>query len=175
MLGVGVRLRGLHGMLIGVSRERAPKAVGTYGFLDVLRHPSRIVRRRKTSETSSDLEAVRRGEARSVSCFLRGTVEPYPHKLKQGRLQLSSRGATWTPFWSFSREPMAIGLRVEGVTTRPADSREPNAKKGGRALGVVEVPAFVVVTCTGSSGALDLVVPSPDEPLVSNYFRDRLH
>jgi len=48
-------------------------------------------------------------------------------------------------------------------------------KKGGKALGVVEVPAFVVVTCTGSSGALDLVVPSADEPLVSTYFRDRLH
>ena len=68
---------------------------------------------------------------------------------------------------------MAIGLKVEQVTTRPADSREPNVKRGGKALGVVEVPSFVVVTCTGSSGALVLVVPSADEPLVSTYFRDR--
>jgi hypothetical protein len=70
---------------------------------------------------------------------------------------------------------VAIGLLVEGVTTRPADSREPNVKKGGTALGVVQVPTFVVVTCTGSAGSLDLVVPSADEPLVSTYFRDRLH
>jgi len=161
--------------LLGMSGERAPNAAGTYGFLDVLRHPSRIVRPPKASDTRSDVEAVRRGEARSVSCFLRGTVEPFPRKLKQGRLQLSSGGVTWTPFWSLSRKPVAIGLKVEGVTTRPSDSREPNVKKGGKALGVVEVPAFVVVTCTGSSGALDLVVPSADEPLVSTYFRDRLH
>lgn len=117
---------------------------------------------------------MRQGEARAVSCFLRGTVEPFPRKLKQGRLQLSSGGATWTPFWSLSRKPVAVGLGVERVTTRPADSREPNVKKGGKAFGVVEVPVFVVVTCTSSSGALDLVVPLADEPLVSTYFRDKL-
>lgn len=158
-----------------MSRERAPKATGTYGFLDVLRHPSRVFAPPTDSEGSSDIEAVRGGEARRVSCFLRGTVDPFPRKLHQGRLQLSSGGADWTPFWSLSRKPVAIGLTVQEVTTRPADSREPNVKKGGTFLGVVAVPAFVVVTCAGSSGAVDLVVPSADEPLVSSYFRYRLH
>ena len=68
-----------------MSGERAPNAVGTYGFLDVLRHPSRIVRPPKASDSGSDVEAVRRGEARRV------LEESSPsRKLKQGRLQLSS-------------------------------------------------------------------------------------
>jgi hypothetical protein len=48
-------------------------------------------------------------------------------------------------------------------------------KKGGTALGVVAVPVFVVVTCAGSAGEVDLVVPSADEALVSSYFKDLLH
>ncbi len=42
-----------------MSPDRAPKAAGTYGFLDVLRHPSRMFRPPKASEGGLDIEAVR--------------------------------------------------------------------------------------------------------------------
>ena len=158
-----------------MSSKRAQKAVGTYGFLDVLRHPSWIVRPPKPSEGLSDIEAVRAGEARSVSCFLRGTFDPFPRRLKQGSLVLSGRGVSWIPFWSFKRQALEIEVTVDGVATRPADRREPNVKKGGKAFGVVTVPAFVVVTCTTPKGALDFVVPPADEPLVADYFRSRMN
>jgi hypothetical protein len=68
---------------------------------------------------------------------------------------------------------LEIEFQIDGVVTRPADERESNVKKGGKAFGVVEIPAFVVVTCTGPVGTLDFVVPSADEPLVVGYFRGR--
>ena len=74
--------------------------------------------------------------------------------------------------WS---HPLAIELAVEDVTTRPADSREPNVKKGGRWFGVVAFPAFVVVTSTSSVGAVDFVVPSADQPFVTAYLNTRMH
>lgn len=157
----------------GVGRRRPPKAIGTYGFLGVLRHPSRLFRSPKASEGAADIEAVRRGEARSVSCFLRGTFDPFPRKLKQGELELSSEAASWTPFWSISRHPLALELAAEHVTTRPADSREPHVKKGEKVFGVMPTPAFVVVNCTTSMGVLELVVPSADGPLVAFCFEAR--
>lgn len=158
-----------------MSKARPPKAMGTYGFLDVLRHPSRVFAPPKASEGSSDIEAVRGGEARRISCFLRGSVDPFPRKLKQGRLQLSHGVADWTPFSSLSRNPVALRFTIQEVSTRPADFREPNVKRGGTVLGVVAVPAFVVVSCAGSLGTVDLIVPSADGPLVYSYFKDRLH
>jgi hypothetical protein len=47
-------------------------------------------------------------------------------------------------------------------------------KKGGTALGVVAVPAFMVVTCRTPSGPLDFVVPAADEPLVAAFMGDRI-
>jgi hypothetical protein len=57
-------------LLAGMGRVRAPKAVGTYGFLDVLCHPSRVFRPPSASESASDIEAVHAGgpEASAVSC-----------------------------------------------------------------------------------------------------------
>ena len=153
-----------------VSTHGTPKAVGTYGFLDMLRHPSYLFRPPQSSDGRSDVEAVRMGETRKVSCFLRGTIVPFPLRLKQGSLVLSNQGATWEPFWSLNRHPLAIDITVETVSCRPADQREPRVKKGGKILGVI-VPAFVVVSCNCPMGVLDLVVPPADEPLVSGFFR----
>jgi len=156
-----------------MSRDRPPNATGTYGFLGVLRHPSRMVHAPEASEGVPDIEALRRGEARSVSCFLRGTYGPFPRTLRQGRLDLTGGTARWIPFWSIRRDPLALDFSVQDVTTRPADSSEPLVKKG-RSLIVVKEPVFVVVTCTVSSGALDLVIPSADEPLVATFFREKV-
>ena len=155
-----------------MSEKPAPKAVGTYGFFAVLRHPSRMIRPPGPSEGRSDIEAVRSGQARQVSCLLRGNFDPYPRRLRQGTLLLSGPVASWTPYWSFKRQPLAVEVTLDAVTTRPADKREgPKVKKGGRRWGVVAIPHFSVVTCTSSLGILDFVVPPADEPLVAGYFR----
>jgi hypothetical protein len=146
------------------------RRAGTYGILDVLRHPSRIFRPPPASSGESDLIAVRSGGQRLVSCFLRASFDPYPRTLKQGRLTLSGQRASWTPYWSVRRTPQVISTPIDSVSARPADHREPNLKKGGTAFGVVAIPAFVVVTCQTGSGLLELVVPQADEKLVAGFF-----
>jgi hypothetical protein len=150
--------------------EMVQKAAGTYGVLDVLRHPSRMFRPPPASSGDSDLRAVQSGEQRAVSCFLRASFDPYPRTLKQGRLTLAGLKASWTPYWSIRRTPIVISTPVDSVSVRPADQREPNVKKGGTAFGVVAIPAFAVVSCQTVSGSLDFVVPQTDETLVVGFF-----
>jgi hypothetical protein len=151
------------------TRQRPRNAAGTYGFIDGLRHPSLLFKPPSPAQSQGDLEAVRSGGARKVSCFLRGSFAPYPHRLRQGTLYLSALSAHWEPFWSFNRIPRAITRQVLSVTTRAADYREPNVKKGNG--GFLNVPYFTVVTCETPSGAFDLVVPAVDVPLVTGYFQ----
>lgn len=152
--------------------ERPRSSAGTYGFLGVLRHPSRIVRPPAAAQSQADLEALRHGETRRVSCSLRGSFGPYARRLRQGALYLSTGSAQWIPFWSVRRNPQQITGPVQSVTTRPSDRREWNIKKGGTAAGgLVTVPSFTVVTCQTPSGTFDLVVPEADVPLVVGYFK----
>lgn len=156
-----------------MPRKRPPNSAGTYGFLDVLRHPARIMRPPAGSEGGSDLTAIRAGSARTVSCFLRSDHDPYPRRLTPGRLVLSPDGPSWTALWSLRRKPLPIGLPVTWLATRAADHREPNVKKGGSAFGVVSVPTFMVITLTTPTATLDLVLPQADVQLVTGYFGDR--
>jgi hypothetical protein len=152
-------------------RQRPRNSAGTYGIIGVLLHPSRFFKPPPPAASQADLAAVRRGEARRVSCFLRGSSAPFPSRLRQGWLYLSSHDAQWKPFWSIRRPAQQITGPIESVVTRPADHREPRVKKGGKAeYGLVTIPAFVVVTCQTPSGSIDLVVPSADVPLVVGYF-----
>jgi hypothetical protein len=154
--------------------DRPRKAVGTYGFLDVLRRPSLMFRPPDPSTSQSDIEAIRGGSARVVACFLRGSFAPYPRRLTQGTLVLSASSATWKPYFGFSRRPLNVEVEAKSVTTRPADYREPGVKKGGQAYGAVTVPTFMVVTGSGPSGSLDFVVPSADVPLVTSWLSNDL-
>jgi hypothetical protein len=45
------------------------------------------------SRSEAGIEAVRAGQSRIVSCFLRGISAPYPVKLTHGVLTLSARAA----------------------------------------------------------------------------------
>jgi hypothetical protein len=150
------------------AKQRPINSAGTYGFIGVLRHPSLMFKPPSPDQSQADLAAVRRGEVRKVSCFLRGSFDPYPHRLRQGSLYLSGPHALWEPFWSVRRACQQVNGPVLSVTIRPADHREPNVKKGGG--GFVNVPSFTVVTCHTSCGAVDLLVPSADVPLVAGYF-----
>jgi hypothetical protein len=151
------------------ARRRLSNSAGTYDFIGVLRRPSQMFKRPSPEQGLGDLEAVQRGETRKVSCFLRGSFAPYPHRLRQGTLYLSAVHAQWKPFWSLRRSPQLITGPVLSVTTRPADHREPNVKQGGS--GLVNVPSFTVITCQMTAGAIDLVVPSADDYLMTSYFK----
>jgi hypothetical protein len=107
--------------------------------------------------------------ARKVSCFLRGSLAPYPRRLRQGTLYLSALNVYWEPFWRVRRIPQQITGPFLSITTRPADDREPNVKKGGGSI--LNVPSFAVVTCHTPHGAVDLVVPDADARLVAGYFK----
>lgn len=144
------------------------RSAGTYGFVGALRHPSVMFKPPAPRQSHDDLEAVQHGEARKVSCFLRGSFTPYSRHLRQGTLYLSGLSAHWKPFWSLRRTSQEISGPVLSVTTRPADDREPNVKKAGNA--VLNVPSFTVVTCHTPDGAVDLVVPAADAPLVYAHF-----
>lgn len=150
-------------------RRAAEKRRRNLRFHRRAQRPSLLFRPPSRAQSQSDLEAVRTGDARKVSCFLRGSFAPYPHRLRQGTLYLSALSAHWEPFWSVRRMPRAITGPVLSVTTRAADYREPNVKKGNG--GFLNVPSFTVVTCETPSGAFDLVVPSVDVALVTGYLK----
>jgi hypothetical protein len=159
---------------VNVNMNKPPNASGTYGFTGVIRHPSRILRPGRTNISNDDVNALEHGESRRVSCFLRGTQDGFPKRLRQGSLTLQPGQADWSPFWSIRREALLLDFIPSRIETRPADHREPNVKKGGKSLGVVVVPSFVVVTCMLESGNIDLVVPGVDEELVERFFRKRI-
>jgi hypothetical protein len=148
--------------------RRTEKAAGTYGLIGVLRNPLLLFKPPEPKQSQGDLQAVRRGEARKVSCFLRGSLAPYPRRLRQGTLYLSGLNVHWEPFWSVRRIPQQITGPFLSITTRPADDREPNVKKGGGSI--LNVPSFTVVTCHTPHGAVDLVVPEADARLVASCF-----
>lgn len=157
-----------------VVKKKPPNASGTYGFKGVLRHPSRLLRPGGASSVSDDVAAVDRGEARRVSCFLRSTEVGLPKRLRQGTLTLQNGQAEWSPFWSFRREALRLEFVPSKVEARPADRREPNVKKGGKAVDLITVPSFIVIRCVVLSGNVDLVVPGVDQQLVEGFFRSRI-
>jgi hypothetical protein len=157
---------------------RTRNAVGTYGFTNLLLNPVRglsiMWKGPPAAEAGrADIAAVQAGEARKVSCFLRGSSDPFPRRLKQGVLYISAPEAHWVPFWSLRRPRLPITIGARSVRTRPADYREPNVKQGGIALHGVEVPVFMVVTRTTDTSdadeTVDFVVPAADAPLVASY------
>jgi hypothetical protein len=120
------------------------------------------------------LSAVKQGEGRIISCFLSGTEDGYPNRRKQGWLIVQSETAKWIPFWSARRQALPLEVRPLRVEVRPADKREPNVKKGGKAFGLLPVPSFVVITCVLDSGSIELVVPGLDQQLVEGFFKSRI-
>jgi hypothetical protein len=150
-----------------VKSNRIPKAVGTYGMLDFRRNPGfrHGDNWRKHVPTSidgiSDIEAVRAGESRQVSCFIRGDHEHLPSKSKQGVLVVSNGGVSWTPFWSRKRKPLAVPAVTGGIATRNQGKGDVGPLIVGRAES-----GFTVITCDSLAGSVELAVPMADVPLV---------
>jgi hypothetical protein len=143
-------------------------AAGSHGFLSVLLHPSLIF---GGTKSKSNHLAPGTADVVKVSCFLRGSAERYPKQLKQGTLRISGGTANWSPSFGSRSQTLIPGIKVQSVSIRAADGREPNVKEGGKELGVVAVPKFMVISCSTTDGILDLVVPTGDEPIVTQAFR----
>jgi len=144
-----------------MPRSRPPKAVGSYGLLDIVRQPSRLGQIPPAPDLSRrDIAALERGEARLVSCFARNPPGIRRRGPRLGGLELSAATVSWWPFFSVRRAGRT--LDIGGVTlVRPA---EPSDQRFG-------VPAnlhlFSLVRCATPAGPLDLLVPTADLPLVT--------
>jgi hypothetical protein len=149
-----------------VISKRIPKAAGSYGMLDFRRNPAyqHGLNWQEHAPTSVDgildIEAVRAGESRQVSCFIRGDHDPFPPKSKQGVLVVSATSAYWTPFWSRKRKPLAVPVVTGGISTRT----QAKGDTGPLIVGHAE-SGFTVISC-GSTQTLELAVPTADTPLV---------
>ena len=71
-----------------------------------------------------NIDANRTGDQRIVTCYLRGSRDPYPLRLRQGRLLLSGDQATWKPFWNFRCRAFPINMKIGAVHTRLAGRKE---------------------------------------------------
>jgi hypothetical protein len=144
-----------------MAKGHIRKAAGSYGVSDILfRQPGRLFGPPKEDAGRPDIEAVRNGEARLVSCFLSGEVHPYPREPKQGNLVLSGTKATWSPFWSRNRPKLEFDAVIESLEPRSPDKRRHQHQ-------------FGVVSIETQAGRIDLMVPKVDAPLVLDVFQRR--
>jgi hypothetical protein len=112
-------------------------------------------------ESLSDVEAMRRGESRWVSCWLRQPRGSRKGRYRQGGLELSAAAACWRPWPDFGIRK-ARALDITGVAeVRPA------GRSDGSLTSPVNLHLFTLVRCATPTGYLDLFVPTADVPLVT--------
>lgn len=145
------------------NRKRVQASAGTRTAWGAVRT---FFRTPSDGAAASDRDALARGEGRALTCFLKGSVDPYPRRSRQGTLELTRDEITWRASWGIPRRAVPINEHVQSVEVRQADRSEWNVKKGGKAFGVLPVPEFLVIVCKTDRGVLELSVPSADVPLV---------
>jgi hypothetical protein len=136
--------------------------------------PSDLVRNRMRAPSlaarAADIEAVDRGEGRTVVCMFRGSYGSYPRRFKQKMLDLSNDALVLRPFWySLSRRRIAITEQVLAAHVRPRNFRTDwNLRATGMYApgAILEWAGADVISCQTSSGTLEFAVPRPDVPLV---------
>ncbi len=147
--------------------RRLSRSAGTVMPLDLVRNQMRAP---SPAATAADIEALDRGEGRTVACMFRGTYGRYPRRFRQKMLDLTSDALVLRPFWySLNRRPMTITERVLSAQVRPRNFKTDwNIKATGvYAPGSrLEWAGFEVVSCRTSAGILEFAVPRPDVPLV---------
>jgi hypothetical protein len=100
--------------------KRLGRSAGTVMPLDLVRNRMRA----PSSAAAADIEAVERGEGRTVACMFRGTDGSNPRRFRQKMLDLTSDALAIRPFWSsLDRRRMTITERVLSAQVRPRDSR----------------------------------------------------
>ena len=150
---------------------RLQRAAGTRNFGDLLRSRGRAP---KEDVKLEDVEAVKSGPGRTVSCALRGSTEPFPKRFKHGMIDLVPGRAVWRPYWwSLKRGTVSIDSHVLAAKSRARNPRTDwNIKSGGmhKSDGLLPSTGFTVIVFTTESGWFELAVPTPDVRLVTTFF-----
>lgn len=146
-------------------RERFRRSAGTVMPIDLVRNRMRAPNQ---AARAADIEAVDRGEGRTIACLFRGTYGTYPRRFKQKMLDLTGDSLVLRPFWyGLNRKRVTIAEPVLA-----AQVRERNFKTDWNVRAAVkygprrEWAGFEVISCQTSSGILEFAVPRPDVRLM---------
>ncbi|MBW4078201.1 MAG: hypothetical protein HIU84_06780 [Acidobacteria bacterium] len=153
------------------NKKRSERSTGTRTGLDALKAG---LKRPVQDGSVSDIEGVKSGQSRIVSCSLRGPAKPYPRISKQGKLQISTGAVVWTPKYSLRRRGIEIAQRFAKMSVRDPGRAEWNVKKGGTALGLIPLPKFQVLVCEDGGENYEFTVPLEDLALVQLAMRGGL-
>ena len=129
-------------------------------MFDVLRHPldtATDISGTAQSKEQSDLVALRRGQSRSVSCFLRGEASGLPRSFRQGWLTISSTGMTWQRQWRHRGMVVRVPMLDRVVSVR---------RPGGRGERNIKRNLFKIVETSGPDGSVDFAVPGVGPDLI---------
>jgi hypothetical protein len=153
------------------KHKRMRRSAGTVMPLALVRNRMRAP---GLAARAADIEAIDRGEGRTIACMFRGTYGTYPRRFKQKMLDLTRDALALRPFWfSLNRKHLTITERVLSAQVRPRNFKTDwNIKATGMyAPGSrLEWAGFEVISCQTSSGTLEFAVPRPDVPLVLHVF-----
>ncbi|MFC9735471.1 hypothetical protein ACFWEO_28165 [Streptomyces roseolus] len=148
-----------------MGRGTIRRAAGTVTFLDLLRSPGRLLDRvtgRGGARAEADVAALRAGEGREVSAFVRDG-----RRFRQGSLVLDPGARSpvvWRPYRFPGRRGPAVALtgplRVRGEG--PVD---------GPGSPAVDRGAFRLLTVEAADRSWELAVPAVDLPLVRAALR----
>jgi len=142
------------------DHQRPSREAGSRTFVDVLRHPFTAFSApfRHNRAASADDGAAALGSAgRVVTCFIRGTVDPFPKRFKQGGLHLTGTEIRWAP-----------GVRLRGgglLLTPPFAIHNVRAPTGSEELRIKR-GVFEIVEISSGAGELMLGLPSDSVALV---------
>jgi hypothetical protein len=107
----GLRDACLRSYAPATSAKRPLRCALARGFTDLLLNPVRLFSPPGPEAGQADIAAVKAGDVRIVSSWLRGSVDPYPRRLKQGSLYISTAETHWVPFGSLHRQNLPIDLK----------------------------------------------------------------
>ncbi|SRR5713226_9788589 len=157
--------------MIRACGVRPSRSAGTVMPRDLLRNR---LRGPSKAATSADIEAVDRGETRTVACMFRGACGAYPRRFRQQMLDLTPDGLVVRPFWyAIRRARFRIDPPVLSAHVRLRNSKTDwNVRSTGiYAPGrILEWAGFTVICCQISQGVIEFAVPRPDVPLLLHYF-----
>jgi hypothetical protein len=134
---------------------RVRRAGGSRTVLDVLRHPAETFK--SDSDREADLAAVREGELRSVTCFLRGSASGLPDSFKYGTLTVGPEGMTWQAYWRH---------RGKVLTLPPLTSVIAVSRPSGPGAWNIKRNLFKMVETAGPEGGVQFAVPGVGAELI---------
>lgn len=140
--------------------SKTRRAGGSRTILDVLLHPVDAVTD-PSGKKQGDLSALDAGEARSLTCFLRGSASGLPDSFTYGILSIGPGGMTWQRYWRHRREVVRIPpLNRVVEIRRPGGQGERNIKR-----------MFMVVETSGPDGAIAFAVSGVGPELIRHVIQ----